>query len=52
MRLGAVMVEKWCREPYVIKTPEQMARVGKYAAENHTTNAIHHFSKYVPNLTL
>ena len=38
------------REPYVIVTPEQKARVGKYAAENGTTNAICHFSKDMPNL--
>ena len=38
------------REPYVIVTPEQKARVGKYAAENGTTNAIRRFSKDMPNL--
>ena len=39
-----------CRVPYVIVTPEQKARVAKYAAENGTTNAIRHFSKQLPNL--
>ena len=37
-------------EPYVIVTPEQKARVGRYAAENGTTNAIRRFSKDMPNL--
>ena len=35
------------RAPYVIVTPEQKARVGKYAG---TTNAIRRFSKDMPNL--
>ena len=38
------------RAPYVIVTPEQKARVGKYAAENGTTNAIRRFSNNMPNL--
>ena len=39
-----------CRAPYVIVTPEQKARVAKYAAENGTINAIHHFTKQLPSL--
>ena len=31
-------------------TPEQKAKVGKYAAVNGTTNAIRHFSKEFQNL--
>ena len=37
-------------EGYMILTPEQKARVGKYAAENGTTKAICHFAKDIPNL--
>ena len=35
---------------YVIVTPEQKARVAKYAAENGTTNAIRRFAKDIPDL--
>ena len=38
------------RAPYMVATPEQKAKVGKYAAENGTTNAICHFSKELPSL--
>ena len=38
------------RAPYMVATPEQKAKVGKYAAENGTTNAIRLFSKELPNL--
>ena len=41
--------EKKC-SPYNFATPEQKAKVGKYAAVNGTTNAICHFSKEFPNL--
>ena len=36
--------------PYMVATPEQKAKVGKYAAENGTTNGIYHFSKKLPSL--
>ena len=36
--------------PYMVATPEQKAKVGKYAAENGTTNAIRHFSKELLSL--
>ena len=45
----ATNVEKK-RSPYNFATPEQKAKIGKYAAENGTTNAIRHFSKELPNL--
>ena len=35
---------------YVIVTPEQKAKVSKYAAENSTTNAICRFAKDMPDL--
>ena len=38
------------RSPYNFATPEQKAKIGKYEAENGTTNAIRHFSKEFPNL--
>ena len=38
------------RALYMVATPERKAKVGKYAAENGTTNAIHHFSKELPSL--
>ena len=38
------------RSPYSFATPEQKAKIGKYAAENGTTNAIRHFLKEFPNL--
>ena len=41
--------EKKC-SPYNFATPEQKAKVWKYAAVNGTTNAIHYFSKEFPNL--
>jgi len=34
----------------MIATLEQKAKVGKYAAENGTINAIRHFAKEMPNL--
>ena len=37
----ATNVEKK-RSPYNFATPEQKAKIGKYAAENGTTNAIRH----------
>ena len=36
--------------PYSFAAPDQKAKIGKYAAENGTTNAIRHFSKEFPNL--
>ena len=36
--------------PYIVATPEQKAKVGKYVAENGTTNAIRIFSRELPNL--
>ena len=38
------------RGQYIIVTPEQRARVAKYAAENGTTNAIRCFAKDIPDL--
>ena len=38
------------RSPYSIETSEQKAKIGKYAAENGTTNAACHFSKEFPSL--
>ena len=38
------------RSPYNYATPEQKAKLGKYAAENGTTNAIRRFSKEFPDL--
>ena len=38
------------RAPYMVATPEHKPKVGKYAAENGTTNAIRHFSKELPSL--
>ena len=38
------------RGPYLILSLEQKARVGKYAADHGTTNAIHYFAKDFPNL--
>ena len=35
---------------YMIATPEQKAKIKKYAAENATTKAIYHFAKDVPCL--
>ena len=36
--------------PYNFATLKQKAKIGKYVAENGTTNVIHHFSKEFPNL--
>ena len=36
----------------MIVTPEQKARVAKYATENGTTNAIHRFATDIPDLSL
>ena len=41
---------KKCCGEYIIATLEQKAKVGKYAAENGTTNALHHFTKDIPHL--
>ena len=38
------------RAPYMVATPEQKAKVGKYVVENGTTNAICIFSRKLPNL--
>ena len=38
------------RLPYLIFSLEQKARIGKYAADQETTNAMRHFSKDFPNL--
>ena len=36
------------RATYMIATPEQKAKIGKYAAEIGTTKAIRHFTKDMP----
>ena len=36
------------RAPYMVATPEQKAKVSKYAAENGTTNAIRIFPENCP----
>ena len=36
--------------PYMVATPEQKAKVGKYAAENGMINGIQYFSKELPSL--
>ena len=38
------------RAHYTVLTPEQKSRIGKYAAQNGTTNAIRRFAKEVPQL--
>ena len=38
------------RSPYSFATPEQKAKIEKYAAENGTTNVIRHFSKEFPKI--